>query len=823
MRKFLFCLTFALCLLATAARVSASNIIASGECGVDGGNVTWTLDDAGTLTIRGSGRMNDYNMNLRSPWYQNRTQIQKVVIEEGVTNVGKRAFAECDVTSVTIPDSVTSIGPYSFSNCTDLEEIAFPSGVTFIDDGAFFNCKSLTRVVIPGNVKMIGDTNLPAWSTLATGAFKGCSALKSVVILDGVTKIGNFSFQLCAALESVSIPASVTHLGGNAFLKCDSLTEILYAGSEAQWEAITGGGKDSLPEGAVVRCHSAAPEEESDEPDEDFFVIGRDSNLFRNFSEDFLKKSQLPDAIGTAYPVSLPLYSKLVRNLDFAQEVRLLDYMNTPVEEWSGVCEGISISMALAKTGTLDVSLFDDGYSPYQEYYDVSPIESAKASMQIYYYQLLQMADKLKAKSKLINSSVVPFIGGIQAGIFTEPNWDGFWGGLYREVRQAVAEDAPVVFSFGYGHNKSHTVLICGIDDSRADYTLLKLYDCDVMSDYTYLAVYDEAKTVYMTSNPDNPPQNPVQIDGATAYFTDGRVRGDWRHFQYYSNEALNAIDAATDALLQDGGTYAEFDAEGASAFTLTNAEGEGFSFDGNAYAGNMPVADAEFIHAGRFTARYLIPASESYSLSRMRDGSAYKILVGGDYYAAKTTGADEIRFSAGEGVRVLGDDYSFSVSMSAKQTPALLRLSGTCRDDSEFLYQENGTLRLHTDGAYSQVKAENISASDAEETFLGSFQSASGLNSAEPYAIDATAQGEEIAVSLTNRTDCAANVRFIAAAYDENGKFLTCAMSGGTLDASGKMRLQIPAQGAYQIRAYALDGDASRPLRTAFAHVLAA
>ncbi|MBQ6206330.1 MAG: leucine-rich repeat domain-containing protein, partial [Oscillospiraceae bacterium] len=200
MRKFLFCLTFALCLLATAARVSASNIIASGECGVDGGNVTWTLDDAGTLTIRGSGRMNDYNMNLRSPWYQNRTQIQKVVIEEGVTNVGKRAFAECDVTSVTIPDSVTSIGPYSFSNCTDLEEIAFPSGVTFIDDGAFFNCKSLTRVVIPGNVKMIGDTNLPAWSTLATGAFKGCSALKSVVILDGVTKIGNFSFQLCAAL-----------------------------------------------------------------------------------------------------------------------------------------------------------------------------------------------------------------------------------------------------------------------------------------------------------------------------------------------------------------------------------------------------------------------------------------------------------------------------------------------------------------------------------------------------------------------------------------------------------------------------------------------
>ena len=190
----------ALGVLPLTALPARAAVVKSGTCG---SNLTWTLDDAGTLTISGSGTMNNWNV---SPWYNN-TAIHTVVIQNGVTSIGESTFEGCaGLTSVTIPDSVTSIGHDAFYDCTGLTSVTIPDSVTSIEDYTFCGCTGLTSVTIPNSVTSIG------WY-----AFCGCTGLTSVTIPDSVTSIGGLAFSGCEGLTSVTIPDSVTSIGYGAF------------------------------------------------------------------------------------------------------------------------------------------------------------------------------------------------------------------------------------------------------------------------------------------------------------------------------------------------------------------------------------------------------------------------------------------------------------------------------------------------------------------------------------------------------------------------------------------------------------------------------
>ena len=127
-----------------------------------------------------------------------------------------------------IPDSVTSIVGYAFAGCTSLTNVTIPDSVTSIGSHAFSYCKSLTSVTIPDSVTSIGGS-----------AFGNCTSLTSVTIPDSVTSIGDWAFSHCTSLTSVTIPDSVTSINWYAFYNCKSLTDVYYAGSEAQWKAIS--------------------------------------------------------------------------------------------------------------------------------------------------------------------------------------------------------------------------------------------------------------------------------------------------------------------------------------------------------------------------------------------------------------------------------------------------------------------------------------------------------------------------------------------------------------------------------------------------------
>ena len=153
------------------------DVIASGGCGE---NLTWVLTGDGTLTISGSGEMENYSgeyqngeyFRTTTPWSGYREQVTAVVVESGVTSIGQCAFGGCsNLTGVTIPEGVTSIGSGAFFSCSSLTSVTIPEGVTSIGSGAFFSCSSLTGVTIPWGVTSIGNA-----------AFRGCSSLKHVCV-----------------------------------------------------------------------------------------------------------------------------------------------------------------------------------------------------------------------------------------------------------------------------------------------------------------------------------------------------------------------------------------------------------------------------------------------------------------------------------------------------------------------------------------------------------------------------------------------------------------------------------------------------------------
>ena len=144
----------------------------TGGAAGDGSGVTWQLtentDDPSTytLTIRGSGAMEDYLMSGHQPWRSFRDQITSVVVSPGVTSIGNLAFTRFSkLIHVDIADSVVSIGEGVFSECSSLTNITVPQSVTYIGVNAFDSCTNLSSITLSTN-------NI---TSIRPHTFSGCS------------------------------------------------------------------------------------------------------------------------------------------------------------------------------------------------------------------------------------------------------------------------------------------------------------------------------------------------------------------------------------------------------------------------------------------------------------------------------------------------------------------------------------------------------------------------------------------------------------------------------------------------------------------------
>lgn len=170
-----------------------------GTCGYD---MTWTLDEAGTLTISGSGQMDDYGVILPG-WIPGGRTVNHVMIEAFVKSIGNNAFYESTLTSIRIPDTVTSIGESAFA-LSNLESVVIPDSVTYIGLNAFSGSR-IRKATLPATM-----TEIPGYM------FQNCAQLASIEIPESVTTISRGAFY-GTGLKRVTIPASVTSIDQGAF------------------------------------------------------------------------------------------------------------------------------------------------------------------------------------------------------------------------------------------------------------------------------------------------------------------------------------------------------------------------------------------------------------------------------------------------------------------------------------------------------------------------------------------------------------------------------------------------------------------------------
>ena len=270
MKKHITRLLFA-ALLLLALCIGASAAGTSGKCGP---SAYWSFDSStGTLTISGSGAMEDYEYGNEFPWMDYRNSIQTIVIGDQITQIGRNAFPWTACSTIQFGKSVRSIGAKAFSGCRNLNgDLTLPDSVQIVGDRAFSGCTGLNGtltlgsslqtigagafhycpfsgdLVIPDNVTSIGDSAFyisdylrpETQGTLTLGknlrtigkaAFSGCAFTGSLTIPEGVTEIANGTFSSSRSngmfTGTLTLPSTLKTIGASAFSYTDFSGELL--------------------------------------------------------------------------------------------------------------------------------------------------------------------------------------------------------------------------------------------------------------------------------------------------------------------------------------------------------------------------------------------------------------------------------------------------------------------------------------------------------------------------------------------------------------------------------------------------------------------
>lgn len=183
------------------------------------------------------------------------------VIPEGVKVIWQNAFAErIHLKSITIPASVTSIVGMPFSDCDSLEEIKVNADNAIFDSRN--NCNAIIESATNTLIAGCGKTVIPEGiETIGDSAFERVKTLTHVTIPKSVTEIRGYAFERCENLSTVNLQKGIQTIGYGAFTECVGLTNLIFCGTKADWQAVTidEDGREELE--SVLKYHELVKKE----------------------------------------------------------------------------------------------------------------------------------------------------------------------------------------------------------------------------------------------------------------------------------------------------------------------------------------------------------------------------------------------------------------------------------------------------------------------------------------------------------------------------------------------------------------------------------
>ena len=195
-----------------------------GDEGGQLGEISWNYNElTKTLTISGTGNMDNYTGFSKAPWLQHKYEMQTIVVEDGVTSIGDYAFAQCTkVTDLSLPDSIINIGYAAFYGCSSINEIIIGDNVKVVDDYSFFNCNSADTLMLGSSVDEIGAF-----------AFAQCEHLFEVVVPKSVGTVEKGAFKACYAMTYIEFENSSCSIADYEETICENATIYGLANSTA--------------------------------------------------------------------------------------------------------------------------------------------------------------------------------------------------------------------------------------------------------------------------------------------------------------------------------------------------------------------------------------------------------------------------------------------------------------------------------------------------------------------------------------------------------------------------------------------------------------